>query len=117
MSESTEKGPMPPGISPAPWRKSALRIGTSGFFYEILDANSEPICGLKTRRDRGDAGANARLISASPLGYDLASEILLALDPRSGREVSDVTRREMEPICRLAAEFMAKVEGGDATCK
>ncbi|OWK34249.1 hypothetical protein [Fimbriiglobus ruber] len=56
-----------------------------------------------------EAAATARLIATD--GLFLAEEILQALGHRNGREVSDVTRQEMEPIRKLAAALVAKGKG------
>ena len=55
--------------------------------------------------------ANARVLAAAPLGFELARELLRACDRRTGREISDVTRLEIEPLRKLAEKFMAAVEG------
>lgn len=43
---------------------------------------------------------------------EIASELVRALDPKTGRIVSDITRREMEPLARDAHDILAK----HATC-
>lgn len=56
--------------------------------------------------DESISQANARLIAASPIGFELAREILRACDHSTGREISAVTRKEIEPLRKLAEEFM-----------
>ena len=89
----------------------AIRIEERDTVHEMVLAVVITDCPLLV-----EAGAaNARLIAAAPDGYNLAVEILRALDARTGYQCSDVTRREMEPLRRHAAEFLAKVYGKELT--
>lgn len=59
--------------------------------------------------------ANARLIAAAPIGYELSNEILRACDRGTGRQISDGTRQEIEPLRKLAEQFMAAARGEATT--
>jgi hypothetical protein len=55
--------------------------------------------------------AYQNLILAAPRGLELAEEILRTCDPTTGRILSDITRREIEPIRKLAEAFLVQVKG------
>lgn len=78
----------------------------------IWGGDGETVCVISKSDVRGLNVANAHLIAAAPIGYELASEILRACDRSTGRQIDDVTRREIEPLRKLAEKFMAVAEQG-----
>lgn len=102
-------------FTPGPWEADKWRVAR---LWQVQSSLGPVEC-CKVICDTGsnkairteENAANARLIAASPIGYELASEILRACGPGTGRQISDVTRQEIEPLRKLAEKFMAVATG------
>jgi hypothetical protein len=51
---------------------------------------------------------------AMALSNELASEVVRGCDPRTGRIISDITRREIEPLRLLAVKLLAALGAAPA---
>lgn len=126
MSDETDGMYIAPGLPRLKLTKGEWRLcggGTPAYMAIHSESNGYIVFEMADRNIHTEYGqaisapdcetqmVNARAIENVPGMLEVCVELIRALDPRTGREVSDVTRQEMEPLRKHALSIIWNIAG------